>query len=111
MTWILHDLLGFFIATPVGAALTLFCVLFGDYFFLLPRHYLRRAINGPAMPSTARLPSGLLVIPSLLRGADELDAIKTTVANVLENAYPGDMQVVLSIDGFSDAPPLFEDLK
>jgi len=111
MTWILHDLLGAYIATPVGAAVALFFLLFFDYFFLLPRHYLRRALHGPAMPSTSRLPSGLLAIPSLLRAADELEAIKTTVANVLQNDYPGELQVVLSIDGTSDDPALYADLK
>ena len=111
MMWIVRDLLGLGIATPVGAALALFSVMFFDYFFLLPRHYLRRAINGPAMASKEPVPSGLLVIPSLLRGTDELDAIKTTLANVLQNDYPGDLHVVVSIDGFSDAPPLFADLR
>ena len=72
MFWILADLRSFFIATPVGSVAFLLFVLFYDQLFLLPQHYLLRAIKGPPQPSKDRLPTGLLIIPSLLRSTDEL---------------------------------------
>jgi cellulose synthase/poly-beta-1,6-N-acetylglucosamine synthase-like glycosyltransferase len=111
LTWTLKDLFSFTISTPIGLLAFGLGLMFFDYFFLLPRHFLQRALKGPpeARPHDA-LPSGLLVIPSLLRAADELDAIKATVSNVVENAYPGEMLVVVSIDGFAEAPKLYEEL-
>ncbi len=111
MFWILGDLQTLFIATPVGSVAFLVFVLFGDQLFLLPRQYLLKAVFGPTQPSKDELPSGLLIIPSLLRGSDELEAIKATVSNVVRNDYPGKMLVVASIDGTEDAPKLFEELR
>ena len=110
MFWILYDLQTFFIATPVGSVALVIFVLFGDQLFLLPRQCLVRAIWGRPQPSKETLPDGLLVIPSLLRGADELEAIKATVSNVIQNDYPGRMLVVASIDGWAVAPKLYADL-
>ena len=110
MFWLLGDLQTFFIATPVGSIAFLIFTLFGDQLALLPYAYLKKAIYGPPQPSIEELPSGMLVIPSLLRAADEMEAIKQTVANVVQNAYPGKMLVVTSIDGTDDAPKLYAEL-
>ena len=110
MTWILRDLLNLNMATPIGAFAFAFCLMFFDYFYSFPAYFLSRLIKGAPMPSAQRLPSGLLVIPSLLRGAEELDAIKATLENVLVNGYPGEMIVVASIDGYDEAPAVYTSL-
>ncbi len=110
MRWILRDILNLYIATPIGAFAFAFCLMFFDYFYSLPAYLLNRVIKGPPKPSPERLPSGLLVIPSLLRGDEELDAIKATLDNVLVNGYPGTMIVVASIDGYDEAPAVYEAL-
>ena len=69
MTWILRDLLNLNMATPIGAFAFAFCLMFFDYFYSFPAYFLSRLIKGAPMPSAQRLPSGLLVIPTLLRGA------------------------------------------
>lgn len=110
LTWTLKDLASFSISTPIGLLAFGLCLMFFDYFFLLPRYFLLRAWKGPVEPRAERLPSGLLVIPSLLRARDELDAIQATISNVVENRYPGKLFVVASIDGHGEAPALYEEL-
>lgn len=111
LTWTLKQLFTFAIATPIGLLAFGLAMMFFDYALLLPRHFFRRALRGPTLPdASTRLPSGLLVIPSLLRGRDELEAIQATLSNVLENGYPGEMLVVASIDGHGEAPALYEEL-
>ena len=108
MTWIFRDILNLFIDTPIGNLAFAFCLMFFDYFYSFPRYFLLRAINGPARSTPGeRLPSGLLVIPSLMRGDEELDAIKATIDNVVVNGYPGQMIVIASIDGYDEAPAVY----
>ena len=52
----------------------------------------------------------LVVIPSLLRRRDELTSMMSTVRSIADNGYPGDMTIVLTIDGNLDAPHLYEEL-
>jgi len=110
MMWILRDLLNLNMATPIGGFAFAFCLMFFDYFYSLPAYFLKRLIHGAPKPSSERLPSGLLIIPSLLRGAEELEAIKATLENVLVNGYPGEMIVVASIDGYDEAPTVYDEL-
>lgn len=110
-SWTLKDIYCFGISTPIGLLAFGLGLMFFDYFWVLPRYFLLRALHGPAEPRPEeRLPSGLLVIPSLLRAQDELDAIRATVSNVVENAYPGTMLVVVSIDGYGEAPAIYDAL-
>lgn len=111
MSWILRDLLRLHAATPIGSFAFAFCLMFFDYFLSFPSYFLSRALFGPPRPRPARLPSGLLVIPSLLRGRDELESIESTLESVLRNGYPGDMVVVVSIDGYDEAPALYSELR
>ena len=53
----------------------------------------------------------LVVIPSLLRKRDELTSMMSTVESIAGNGYPGDLTIVLTIDGTSDAPPLYQELQ
>jgi hypothetical protein len=111
MSWILRDVLNLYLATPIGGFAFAFCLMFFDYFYSLPAYFLGRVLRGaPRTRPDDRLPSGLLVIPSLLRGAEELDAIKATLENVLVNGYPGEMIVVASIDGYDEAPAVYDEL-
>ena len=111
MMWISRDLLNGFMSTPIGAFAFAFCLMFFDYFYSLPAYLLGRVIHGAPTPRPDRLPSGLLVIPSLLRGTEELEAIKATISNVIVNGYPGTMIVVASIDGYSEAPATYDELR
>lgn len=52
----------------------------------------------------------LVVIPSLLRRRDELTSMMSTVRSIADNGYPGDMTIVLTIDGHRDASHLYEEL-
>lgn len=111
MTWIFRDFANLYIATPIGMFAFAFCLMFFDYFYSLPRRFLMIALHGPAKSTPEeRLPSGLLVMPSLLRGDEELEAIKATLENVLVNGYPGEMIVVASIDGYDEGPNAYTSL-
>lgn len=108
MTWILRDLANLYIATPIGAFVAAFCLMFWDYFYVFPRYFVLRVLRGGGISEErGPVPSGLIVIPTLLRQKDELEAIKTTIANVMQNAYPGKLLIVASIDGFGEAPQMY----
>jgi hypothetical protein len=52
----------------------------------------------------------LVVIPSLLRKRDELTSMMSTVESIATNGYPGELVIVLTIDGTEDAPELYAEL-
>ncbi len=56
-------------------------------------------------------PSGLVIIPSLLRGHDDLNAIQITVESCGTNGYPSELVIIASVDGRTDKPALFTELK
>jgi hypothetical protein len=60
---------------------------------------------------TAQMLPTLVVIPSLLRKEDELTSMMSTVESIASNGYPGELTIVLSIDGTTDAPPLYKRLQ
>jgi len=108
MSWIFRDFVNLYIATPIGGFAFAFCLMFFDYFYSLPRRLILQTLHGPAQSTPkAMLPSGLLVIPTLLRGSEELEAIKATIENVIANGYPGKMIVVASIDGYAEGPDAY----
>jgi len=51
------------------------------------------------------------VIPSLLRKPDELASMMSTVESIAGNGYPGQLLIVLTIDGTTDAPDLYKKLQ
>ncbi len=55
-------------------------------------------------------PAVLVVIPSLLRRADELASIKSTLQSIGANGYPGSVTTVVSIDGARECPALYSEL-
>lgn len=110
MSWILNDLFALHITTPVGLMAYAFVLLYFDYVYLVPRYFVRLLLDGPPRPSSAELPSGIIIVPTLLRARDEVDAIKTTLGGVVRNRYPGKLIVVASIDGYGEAPALYDEL-
>jgi hypothetical protein len=54
--------------------------------------------------------SAVIVLPTLLRGQDELDGLKNAMRSVARNQYPGRLVVVACIDGRAERPRLFQEL-
>jgi hypothetical protein len=113
VVWSLRTLSGFTLSAPLVQSLFILLLLCWDYLLLLPWTLAARAARGgPARsPLTAgTAPSALVVIPSLLRKRDELDSMLATIDSVAGNGYPGDLFIVVSIDGTDDAPVLYREL-
>ena len=107
--WSFKTLTGFSLSAPLVQSLFILLFLCWDYVLVVPRALWRRACVGG--PQRRRLPAGtapsaLLVIPSLLRKRDELKSMLATIESVATNGYPGELLVVVSIDGTNDAPEL-----
>ena len=103
------------LATPV--LLNLFLILAltqSDFVFLLSARFYRRAFRVPesfrALGPGER-PAGLVIIPSLLRNRDDLNAIQTTVESAATNDYPSELWVVASVDGRTEFPELYAELE
>jgi hypothetical protein len=114
VVWSFRTFSGFSLSAPLVLSLFILLLLCWDYLILLPRTLWRRVRFGsPRAPSLTpeTAPSALVVIPSLLRKRDELTSMLSTIANVEENGYPGDLTVIVSIDGKADAPPLYAELE
>ncbi len=113
VVWSFRTFSGFSLSAPLVLSLFILLLLCWDYLLLLPATLWRRARfgapGGPSLtPHTA--PSALVVIPSLLRKHDELTSMMSTIVNVADNGYPGELFIVVSIDGSADAPALYEEL-
>jgi hypothetical protein len=111
--WTFKTLTGFSLSAPLVQSLFILLFLCWDYVLVVPRALWRRACVGG--PQRRRLPAGtapsvLLVIPSLLRKRDELKSMLATIESVATNGYPGELLVVVSIDGTNDAPDLYAEL-
>ncbi len=66
--------------------------------------------NRDATESTLLRPTGVVIIPSLLRGADDFSAITVTVESCATNGYPSELFVIASVDGKTEKPHLYADL-
>jgi hypothetical protein len=111
--WSFKTLTGFTLSAPLVMSLFILLLLCWDYILLVPRALWLRARSGG--PPQARLPPGgapsaLIVIPSLLRRRDELTSMFATIDSVATNGYPGELVIVVSIDGTQDAPALYGEL-
>jgi len=97
----------------VKVALLLLFVFCWDFPLLLVWRLLQRSLGLDRLRRDAaaqNLPV-LVVIPSLLRKADELSSMMSTVQSIAHNGYPGELTIVLSIDGSDDAPQLYARLQ
>lgn len=52
-------------------------------------------------------PTGMVIIPSLLRNDEDLNAITTTVESCATNGYPSDLLIIASVDGRTEKPALY----
>ncbi|HVZ33316.1 MAG TPA: hypothetical protein VG963_12880, partial [Polyangiaceae bacterium] len=110
VVWNLRTLSGFAVAGPMLLMVLVTLLAFWDYPLLLIYLLLRRAL--PARPEPpAQALSILVVIPSLLRVEEELRSMQSTVQSVAGNGYPGELLIVLSIDGIESAPKLYAELQ
>ena len=115
LLWCVRTLDPLLLATPIVLNLLVcFLVTQTDYFFLLGVTFWKRAWGSresfrPAAPGER--PAGLVVIPSLLRGADDLTAFTTTLQSVGNNEYPGELVVIASVDGRTEHPKLYAALE
>lgn len=104
----------FSLAWPIFLNLTIVLAIAQIDFPLLLVAALARVASGrPSVFQPAAeggRPTGLVIIPSLLRGQDDLDAITTTVASCAANEYPSQLVIVASVDGRTEHPLLYERL-
>lgn len=115
LAWGLRSRDPFLLAWPI--ALTLFVTLSfmqSDYVLLLARDLLRKVLGRddgfrPAGPHER--PSAMVIIPSLLRGKDDLDAITLTVESCATNQFPSALVIVAAVDGRTEKPALYAELE
>jgi hypothetical protein len=115
LVWAFHVRDAFTLAWPL--ALNLAIVLSftqADFGLLFARHLFRRAFGLDdgfrRAPPNVR-PTGLVVIPSLLRNKDDFDAIATTVESCATNGYPSELVILASVDGRTEKPALYAELE
>jgi hypothetical protein len=113
LTWALRTLSGFTIGVPIVELLLFVLLVWWDYPIMLV-WLLAARVRAPASSrsnATAGWLPVLVVIPSLLRKRDELTSMMSTVESVATNGYPGELLIVLSIDGTRDSPELYGELQ
>jgi hypothetical protein len=113
LLWKIRTLDGYLLGAPILSSLFVLLALCPEYTLLFAYRLhqrvfgrSRRARDAGALP----LPV-LVVVPSLLRVKDELDSLTSTVASIANNGYPGDLTIVVSIDGTYDSPALYSTLR
>ncbi|HTB77533.1 MAG TPA: hypothetical protein VK762_30020, partial [Polyangiaceae bacterium] len=112
LVWTLRTMNGVALA-PFLTVLLVVLVVCWDYPLLVPYFLACRALglNPFGRTDDAAPLDVLVVIPSLLRKRDELTSMMSTVESVATNGYPGELVIILSIDGTRDAPHLYEELR
>jgi hypothetical protein len=113
--WSFRTLDSFQLAAPILLNL-LICFTFfqSDRILLLVRSVVRSVLGRPDAfrpGGRGERPSGLVIIPSLLRDEEELNAITTTVASCATNGYPEDLVIIASVDGITEHPNLVAKLE
>ncbi len=84
-----------------------------DYLFLFLRHLARIARGKPQFVPLQRheVKHAGLVLPTLLRHERDLDGLVMAVESVVANEYPGQLDVVCSIDDRAHAPDVYRQLQ
>ncbi|MBX3203724.1 MAG: hypothetical protein KF764_01585 [Labilithrix sp.] len=97
-------------ALPFLLAFSLYRV---HYVFVLVQSLVRLVRYGVTSPPIARRerPAAVLVVPTMLRTADELDGLQKAITSAANNGYPGDLTIVASIDDGLAKPALFAALE
>jgi len=105
----------FALTWPLFLNLTVcFTLVQADFLFLVAVWLWRLAVQrpDPFVPrGPGERPSALVIIPSLLAGQDDFDAITTTVESAATNGYPGALLIVASVDGRDQHPELAQKLQ
>lgn len=113
--WALKTRDAFFFSWPLATgAFFLFLFAQSDFAVLLTAWYWRFFATGAGRRTATRsgpVPSGLVIIPSLLRDREDFQAITLTVDTCARNGYPGELFIVASVDGFSERPELYSELR
>lgn len=88
-------------------------ILFQSDFLFLVIAWLGRLAFGKAdsfVSGGKFCPDGLVVIPSLLRNSDDYEAIIAAVDSISNNKYPSKLVIIVSVDGKSEQPKLYNKL-
>lgn len=114
--WAFQTRDSFSIAFPLFLTLGIgFVLVQSDFIGLLIGLYYRIAFLGrpdsfqPAKPGAR--PTGIVIIPSLLRDANDFSAITVTIESCAHNGYPSALVIVASVDGRTEQPALYEALR
>lgn len=113
LVWSIRTFEGFVLLAPLAESMLILLVMCWDNPILLVYRWFQRSfgLSRTARDSEAQALPLLVVIPSLLRRRDELTSMLSTVRSIAENGYPGDLTVVVTIDGTLDAPDLYTELQ
>ncbi len=110
--WSFKSYGSFSLATPIFQVLLIAFSICWDYPILLVYWLLVRGfgIHAWRRDQDARNLPVLVVIPSLLSKRDAVTRMWSTVETIATTGYPGELVIVLSIDGTTDAPALNDEL-
>jgi hypothetical protein len=112
--WNLRTASPFSISAPLAFSVLVLMLLCWDYLLLPPYYLLSRILRGLGLGARAGAEpplAALVVIPTMLRRPDELESLESTIRSVANNGYPGELFVVVTIDGFSASPSLYDELQ
>lgn len=113
--WSLRTLDVFLVVVPVFFLHVFLSFAFErpDYLALLGSWFFKGAFGSDEFKTAAPgvLPSGLVIIPSLLRDGDDFKAITTTIESCATNEFPSDLFIVASVDGRKEFPKLYASLE
>jgi hypothetical protein len=103
----------FTLSAPLAFSIVVLLLLCWDYLLLPPYYFLSHVVRGIGLgahqAAEASLPA-LVIIPTMLRRRDELESLESTIRSVANNGYPGELFIVVTIDGFSASPSLYQEL-
>lgn len=109
-----HD--PFSIAWPLALSLSVgFLLVQSDFVGLLLAFFSRLTFFGrhdsfqPMGPISR--PSGMVIVPALLRNRDDFQAITTSVHSCATNGYPSELVIIASVDGRTEHRELYRELQ
>lgn len=115
LLWAFRTQDSFTLAWPICLSLAI-CLLIGqtDILMLLGAWFAKRALNRHdsfRRSGKNERPTGLVIIPSLLRNDEDLNAFTTTVESCGTNNYPSELVIIACVDGLTEQPGLVARLR